>query len=216
MILITLLSIGCAHGSTNAKATTPPPKPTTTETPAPPKQTATDEQCKAVYDTAKTQYDAKQLDAVVKTLRDGYQACGPGRGFLGAAGSVLAEQSKYDEGAALMIQEVLEPDPFEATFGALYDVLDKVSAPVKTKIVALGTDQAAPIHVPAISYEYKWVNSFVCGGKQAQNVTQSLISGKNGDLDELAFDCGDATKHAVYFDFSADPQEKEMRKQLGQ
>jgi len=70
--------------------------------------------------------------------------------------------------------------------------------------------------VPSIGYEYVWVAKIACNGSQGQVEEQSLLDTKTGQLDELEFTCpGDGSKHSTYFDFSADPTEQAMKKELG-
>jgi hypothetical protein len=100
------------------------------------------------------------------------------------------------------------PDSFEA-FVAEFPSL---SAGRRSAIAALGTTTAAPIHVPAISYEYVWVGKVACNGEAGKVTMQALVN----NLDALHFSCpGDESEHVAYFDFSDDPEEKAMRAELG-
>jgi hypothetical protein len=120
-----------------------------------------------------------------------------------------------DADAEALIKIILAPEPTIEPFQKLYALMSQVSAEEKARIVALGTDINAPIHVPDIGSEYEWAQAFDCGGAKEENVMQSLVSGPAGELDLLEFDCPDKSHHAIYYDFSADPTEKAMRQELG-
>jgi hypothetical protein len=101
--------------------------------------------------------------------------------------------------------------PTAADFDALVDQFPSLSAARRSEIAALGT-QTAPIHVPAINYEYVWVAKIACNGGAGKVSMQALV----GNLDELSFTCpNDPSEHAAYFDFSDDPTEQQMKKELG-
>lgn len=91
-----------------------------------------------------------------------------------------------------------------------------MSAQRRTAIAAIGTAPEAPIRVPSINYEYVWVAKIACNGEAGKVGVQALLETAHGELDRLDFTCpGDQASHAAYFDFSADPTEQAMKKELG-
>jgi hypothetical protein len=108
--------------------------------------------------------------------------------------------------------ELIHGHPTADSFDAFVAQFPSLSAARRSAIAALGTTQAAPIHVPAINYEYVWVEKIACNGGAGKVTMQALVAG----LDALHFTCPDDTsEHTAYFDFSDDPQEKAMQKELG-
>jgi hypothetical protein len=106
--------------------------------------------------------------------------------------------------------------PSADDFDALIASFPTLSAARRATIAAIGTSEDAPIRVPDIHDEYVWVAKIACNGPEGQVQLQSLLRTKAGDVDELQFTCpGDANPHAAYFDFSADPTEQAMKKELG-
>jgi hypothetical protein len=106
--------------------------------------------------------------------------------------------------------------PTPADFDALVEQFPSLSAARRSAIAALGTTRDAPIHVPAIGYEYTWVAKIACNGGEGKVSMQALTSGPSGQLDLLSFTCPDDTsEHTAYFDFSDDPQEKAMQAEFG-
>jgi hypothetical protein len=112
--------------------------------------------------------------------------------------------------------KLLHGHPTTADFDALVQAFPSLSAARRSAIAALGTTRDAPIHVPSIEYEYTWVAKIACNGGEGKVSMQALTSGPSGQLDLLSFTCpDDASEHSAYFDFSDDPQEKQMQKELG-
>ncbi|HEY1550220.1 MAG TPA: hypothetical protein VGG28_20470, partial [Kofleriaceae bacterium] len=107
--------------------------------------------------------------------------------------------------------------PTTADFDALVEQFPSLSAARRSAIAALGTTNKAPIHVPTIQYEYVWVEKIACNGGTGRVNTQALTGDLFGKmLDLLSFNCpDDATEHAAYFDYSDDPQEQQMQRELG-
>ena len=68
-------------------------------------------------------------------------------------------------------------------------------------------------HIDMTSLEHDvWVEKIACNGGAGKVTMQALVAG----LDALHFTCPDDTsEHTAYFDFSDDPQEKAMQKELG-
>lgn len=107
--------------------------------------------------------------------------------------------------------ELIHGHPSADSFDAFVARFPSLSATRRSAIAALGT-KAAPIHVPAINYEYVWIAKVACNGGEGKVKLQALV----GDLDMLSFTCpDDASEHTAYFDFSDDPQEKAMRAEFG-
>lgn len=119
-----------------------------------------------------------------------------------------------DDDADQLIAKIMAPEPPAEDFQSLADLWPKLSQAKQQAIIALGTDEKAPIHVPSIDYEYAWAQAFDCQGGQYSNMSQALIEGPAGELDLLSFDCADESHHEIYYDFSADPTEKAMREEL--
>lgn len=127
-----------------------------------------------------------------------------------------ARSTETEQPASSIEASLLHGHPTTGMFDELVAQFPAMSSARRAAIAALGTSQDKPIHVPAINYEYVWVDKIACNGGVGNVGTQSLLSTPQGDLDELAFTCpGDATEHAAYFDFSDDPSEQQMRKELG-
>jgi hypothetical protein len=108
--------------------------------------------------------------------------------------------------------ELLHGHPTADSFAAFVAQFPSLSAARRSTIAALGTTRDAPIHIPAIDDEYVWVAKIACNGGAGKVTMQALVGG----LDALSFTCPDDTaEHTTYFDFSDDPQEKAMQKELG-
>jgi hypothetical protein len=112
--------------------------------------------------------------------------------------------------------ELVHGHPSQQRFDEIVASFPSLSAERRAAIAATGTSEDAPIRVPDIRAEYVWVAKIACNGGAGQVQQQSLVRAAAGDLDELQFTCpGDTAQHAVYFDFSADPAEQQMKKELG-
>ncbi len=113
--------------------------------------------------------------------------------------------------------QLVHGTPTPENFAAVVDAFPTMSASQRATVAAIGSSKEAPIRVPDIHAEYVWVEKIACNGGAGNVGRQSLLTTPQGELDELAFTCpGDATEHAAYFDFSADPSEQKMRAELGQ
>jgi hypothetical protein len=112
---------------------------------------------------------------------------------------------------------LLHGHPTAEWFDAFVEQFPSLSASRRSSLAALGTTEKAPIHVPAIKYEYVWAETIACNGGKGTVRSQALTGDLFGTmLDMLSFTCpDDATDHAAYFDFSDDPREQQMRKELG-
>jgi hypothetical protein len=82
-------------------------------------------------------------------------------------------------------------------------------------VAALGAAADHPVYVPAIRFEYSWLGTFACPDGHPQVSAQHLLSGPKGQLDQLDYNCGDGVTRTAFFDFSADPMEKSLRRELG-
>jgi hypothetical protein len=109
---------------------------------------------------------------------------------------------------------VTAPGAPTIAFQGLAAAYRNLDAAGQQRIRSLGTRSSAPIHVPEIGTEYFWVRTFGCEGGSARVKMQALISSDKGPLEPLFFVCADGAERSLYFDFSADPMEKEMRKEL--
>ncbi|HEY1814310.1 MAG TPA: hypothetical protein VGG74_18290 [Kofleriaceae bacterium] len=113
--------------------------------------------------------------------------------------------------------QLVHGHPNAGDFDALIASFPTLSADRRAAIAAIGTSENAPIRVPDIKDEYVWVGKIACNGSEGQVQQQALLRTATGDVDELEFTCpGDDKPHAAYFDFSADPTEQAMKKELGQ
>ena len=109
--------------------------------------------------------------------------------------------------------------PTPEGFATVIDAFPTMSASQRAAVAALGSSKEAPIRVPDIHAEYVWVEKIACNGSAGQVHSQGLLaagSGFDNMLDVLSYACpGDPNEHDTYFDFSADPTEQKMRKELG-
>jgi len=118
--------------------------------------------------------------------------------------------------AASFEDELVHGHPTAQRFNELVDAFPAMSAQRRATLAAIGTSEDAPIHVPSIDYEYVWVAKIACNGGAGQVGVQALLETPKGELDKLDFTCpGDQASHAAYFDFSDDPTEQQMKKELG-
>jgi len=198
-------SASAAPLASSAKVATP-------QTKAP----ATKEECRATLRVGAKLHDAGKYDDAIKTYRDGFERCGPGNGFLGEIGYSLAAKGDFDGAADQYLAEVRVPGAPKTTFGNLAQSLSKLSAAKLKTVTDTGTRPEAPVFVPEIGAEYFWAENIACGVPGGVSDSQALIEHENHQLDLLDIQCPDGSKRKVYFDFSADPQEQQMRKELGQ
>lgn len=122
------------------------------------------------------------------------------------------------DAATPLVDVLLHGHSTPATFEDLDRVLPGLPVARQAAIRALGSTKEAPIHVPSIQYEYVWVAHFACTIGKGTMQQQSLIHVPGaGDVDDLSFTCPDSSDpHDAFFDFSDDPQEQAMRRELGQ
>jgi hypothetical protein len=112
--------------------------------------------------------------------------------------------------------ELVHGQPDQQHFDDLVATFPTMSEQRRATIAAIGTTETTAIRVPSIPYEYVWVAKIACNGGEGQVSIQALIETAHGALDKLEFSCpNDKATHAAYFDFSADPQEQAMKKELG-
>jgi hypothetical protein len=113
--------------------------------------------------------------------------------------------------------QLVHGHPTADDFDALIAAFPTLSADRRAAIATIGISKDAPIRVPDIHDEYVWVGKIACNGSEGQVQQQALLRTAAGDVDELEFTCpGDDKPHSAYFDFSADPTEQAMKKELGQ
>jgi hypothetical protein len=183
--------------------------------PPPTKALATKEECRATIRAGAKLHDAGKYDDAIKTYREGLERCGPGNGFLGEIGYSLAAKGDFDGAADQYLAEVLVPGAPKTTFGNLAQSLAKLSPAKLRTVTDAGTRPEAPVFVPEIGAEYFWAENIACGVPGGVSDSQALVEHEKKQLDLLDIQCPDGSKRKVYFDFSADPQEQQMRKELG-
>ncbi len=171
-------------------------------------------ECQALLRAGARIHDEGRYDDAIATYRSGLERCGPGHRFLGEIGYSLAAKGQFDAAADAFLEEILAPGAAPTAFGNLADVLPKLSPPKLAAVVKTGATKDAPIHVPDIGGEYFWVAHIACGGAEGTVKSQALINDRGRSLDVLRFTCPDGQEHEAFFDFSADPTEQALMREL--
>lgn len=170
--------------------------------------------CRALLSAGVRIHDEGRYDEAIASYRRGLEQCGPGHRFLGEIGYSLLAKGEFDAAAAAFLKEIQAPAPAPTAFGNLTSVLPKLSPQMLQVVMLTGTLKKAPIYVPDIDGEYLWVRNIACGVGEGQVKSQALINDQGRQLDMLRFQCPDGSSHEAYFDFSADPAEQAMRREL--
>ncbi len=172
------------------------------------------DKCTEIVKQGSSLHDKGKYAEAVEIYKKGLKLCGDGFGFSNEIGFSLAAQKQYDRAADAFIEEILHPPAPAVAFGNLFAIFGKLSKKAQDKLAATGSAAAKPIYVPTIGMEYGWLGHISCRGKKAKHIRQSLMSYKGHQLDRQEYECPDGTRGKAYFDFSADPTEQALQKEL--
>lgn len=129
-----------------------------------------------------------------------------------------ADAKDFDGAAEALAAVIIAPEPPRGSLLMLHVIHGSLSAAERQRLAALGTTMDKPIFVRDMRLEYAWTAEFACADGPAKLETQSLFKGPgkgpNCALDGISFTCGNGNKSIRYFDYSADPRDKELRKRL--
>ncbi len=170
--------------------------------------------CRKIVEQGSALHENGKYAAAVEIFKKGLKHCGDGFGFSNEIGLSLAAQKKYDGAAEAYIDEILHPPAPAVAFGNLFAIFGKLSKKMQDKLATTGSSAAKPIYVPTIGMEYDWLRHISCRGKKTHNIRQSLMSYRGHQLDRQEYECPGGNKGQVYFDFSADPTEQALQKEL--
>lgn len=231
-IALALGAAGCATSTASAPAkvvsVAPSPigAPAVAATPAPPVSPsaptalsrATPEECALLHIEAQLRVARRQRERARAALELGRRRCPDDGSFASELGDFHAVAGDVERAADHYIAAVTGPDPPEAAFQHLARIYERLRPATRDRIRALGGTVEAPLFVPSIGYEYAWIAAFACTGGQGRVAEQVLVAGRQGggQLDRLHCLCPDGSDRSLYFDFSADPHEREMKSQLRQ
>lgn len=200
-----------------ARSTTPvpvsPPPAASARTASPPPPASAVDCDTAGRDGTALHSEGKLVEAAA-LLEGAVARCGNGHALHDALGLVRSSQHRLDEAAIEFIAELKDPKATPEVFAHLYEIYGQLGPPRQAEIAGLGGNQDAPIKVPEIRFEYLWVEAFGCVGGHGKVSMQALVNTKAGPVDLLSYDCPDGKRHETYFDYSDDPTEKALRKEL--
>jgi hypothetical protein len=160
-------------------------------------------------------FDAGDWPAAVDAYRQALARCPDARPASLKLARGLGAIDQHDGAADVLAALVTAPEPPLEAFTELARLRDRLSTAARLRIAQLGSAADRPVHVPAIRFEYSWLGTFACQDGHPQVSGQKLLKSNRGTLDELDFTCGDGPARSVFFDFSADPTERALRRELG-
>jgi hypothetical protein len=184
-------------------------------------------QCEAALRDGNARYDARDWAGAAERYRAARDACGDSRSasdhfsdstFAALRLAVVLHNAGDDDGVAETLAAVVtRPDPPTDGFVMLHDLRENLSPAARRRLSELGSTIDAPIYVPDVRLERLWTEDFGCPERKANVAMQSLLKGKGPGcvLDAIRFTCGDAPVRNAYFDFSADPRDKDLRRRTG-
>lgn len=170
-------------------------------------------ECALLHVEAQLRQARHQVERARAALLLGRARCPADRGFAAELGDLHAVSGDLEGAAAHYITAVTGPDPPETAFRHLARIYRRLRPTTRDRIRALGGSAVAPLFVPSIGHEYAWVATFACAGGQGRVAEQSLV-GADGQIDRLRCVCPDGSDRALFFDFSADPDERQMKIEL--
>jgi hypothetical protein len=211
---VALSSAPASEPSAGAAPSSGVPSATPATSTSPPR-TASKDECIAALRAGAKLHDAGQYDEAIRAYRAGFDRCGNGFGFAGEIGYSLSKKGDFDKAVDEFLLEITSPGPKPTAFGNLAALIPKLSAERIRVVRGIGVDPARPIFVADIGDEYFWAEKIACGRAAGKVDSQALVSNDGQELDRLDYHCADGSKHQAFFDFSADPNEQAMKKELG-
>lgn len=174
-----------------------------------------DATCSADGQAALTAVQANDFAKAQTTAADAYARCGFGYGLLTMQSLVAAHEGNFDGAAELLLREMSEPFPSTEAIHFLAALRPKMSPAQLAKVTTFGNTAEAPVVVPDIPGEYKWIALVVCGDATVRPRQQALLQLPTGrSVDALYFSCAGEAETVRYFDYSADPNERLFMQQI--